>query len=251
MELPGNRVFGLVCAAMNRQQGKGFADCCGVLMGLGISFWGALQPSGSRFHEVSLFPAAEAAGTAQLPGFTNRALEAAGTAGIPADEAARATQFPGFTSPALEAAGTAELPADEAAGTTQLPGFTDPALEADGTAKLPGLLAQHRRALLPSTLQMVIEALQTKDRKKGASISAIKKFILTNYPAVGPCRLTYWLKLALNKGLNSGVLMRPSNSTATGTTGTFLVSRGMLVPLQRCWGRGGDQPCFHPSLVSS
>uniref|UniRef100_A0A672V7R5 H15 domain-containing protein n=1 Tax=Strigops habroptila TaxID=2489341 RepID=A0A672V7R5_STRHB len=85
----------------------------------------------------------------------------------------------------------------------------------------PQPLAKRRSTLHPSTMQMVIEALQAKDSKKGASATAIKKFILAKYPTVDPIRLKYWLKVALNKGLSRGDLVRPPNSTATGAAGSF------------------------------
>ncbi|XP_030358093.1 histone H1oo [Strigops habroptila] len=112
--------------------------------------------------------------------------------------------------------------------TLQAAGVSFPAAEAAGTAQLPGLLAQRRSTLHPSTMQMVIEALQAKDSKKGASATAIKKFILAKYPTVDPIRLKYWLKVALNKGLSRGDLVRPPNSTATGAAGSFKLAPKML-----------------------
>lgn len=102
-------------------------------------------------------------------------------------------------------------------------------------AKASGI-AQHCQAPHPPTLQMVKEALRAHDAKKGASVVAIKRFILAKYPTVDPIRLKYLLKKALSKGLSCGELVRPHNSTAVGATGTFKVSRG-------CWshraGEGG------------
>ena len=111
-----------------------------------------------------------------------------------------------------------------------------PAAEAAGTAQLPGLLARVRRPLHPSTLHMVIEALRAHDERKGASVIAIKRFILAKYPAVDPIRLKYLLKQALSKGLSRGDLVRPHNSSAMGATGRFKVSRGL--PAQNRWGWG-------------
>ncbi|NXI26195.1 B4 protein, partial [Sterrhoptilus dennistouni] len=99
-----------------------------------------------------------------------------------------------------------------------------PTAEAAGTA-------QHYQGQHPPTLHMVKEALQAHDEKKGASVVAIKRFILAKYPTVDPIRLKYQLKQALSKGLSCGDLVRPHNSSAVGATGTFKVSRG-------CWSTG-------------
>lgn len=101
------------------------------------------------------------------------------------------------------------------------------------TAKAAGT-AQSYRAQHPPTLHMVKEALRAHDEKKGASVVAIKRFILAKYPTVDPIRLKYLLKQALTKGLSCGELVRPHNSSAVGATGTFKVSKG-------CWShRAGD-----------
>ncbi|XP_027558417.1 histone H1oo isoform X2 [Neopelma chrysocephalum] len=76
----------------------------------------------------------------------------------------------------------------------------------------------------PSTLQMVKEALRAQDEKKGASVFTIRQFILAKYPTVDPIRLKYLLKQALSKGLSSGELVRPRNSSAVGATGTFMLA---------------------------
>ncbi|XP_030314060.1 protein B4 [Calypte anna] len=93
--------------------------------------------------------------------------------------------------------------------------------QAVSTAQLRGLLSRVRRPPHPPTLQMVIEALRAQDQKKGASVIAIKKFILGKYPTVDPVRLKYLLKRALSKGLSRGDLVRPHNSSAMGATGRF------------------------------
>ncbi|XP_014727174.1 PREDICTED: histone H1oo [Sturnus vulgaris] len=93
-----------------------------------------------------------------------------------------------------------------------------PAAKASGIARR--CQAQH-----PPTLQMVKEALRAHDEKKGASVVAIKRFILAKYPSVDPIRLKYLLKQALSKGLSCGELVRPHNSSAVGATGTFKLAQ--------------------------
>lgn len=107
------------------------------------------------------------------------------------------------------------------------------------TAKAAGT-AQRYQAQHPPTLHMVKEALRAHDQKKGASVVAIKRFILAKYPTVDPIRLKYQLKQALSKGLSCGDLARPRNSTAVGATGTFKVSKGLL------GHRAGDQGAAWP-----
>ncbi|XP_066051793.1 histone H1.8 [Chamaea fasciata] len=85
--------------------------------------------------------------------------------------------------------------------------------------------AQRRQTRHPPTLHMVREALRAHDEKKGASVVAIKRFILAQYPTVDPIRLKYQLKQALSKGLSCGDLVRPHNSSAVGATGTFKLAR--------------------------
>ncbi|XP_040446419.1 histone H1.8 [Falco naumanni] len=94
-------------------------------------------------------------------------------------------------------------------------------LPGPGTAQLPHLPAQGQQPRRPSTLHIVTEALQAQDKRKGASIVAIKRFILAKYPTVDPGHLGDLLKQALSKGLSCGDLVRPHNSSAMGATGCF------------------------------
>ncbi|NXS97645.1 B4 protein, partial [Jacana jacana] len=120
-----------------------------------------------------------------------------------------------------------------------------PAAETAGTAQLPSPMAERRCPSHPSTLCMIIEALQAQNEKKGTSVFAIKRFILTKYPTVNPNRLRYLLKQALNKGLSRGDLVRPRNSTAVGATGRFKVSRGYWPRSGGAGGCGATWPHFH------
>ncbi|NWW28690.1 B4 protein, partial [Falcunculus frontatus] len=102
-------------------------------------------------------------------------------------------------------------------------------------AAKPASIAQRCQAQHPPTLQMVKEALRAHDEKKGASVVAIKHFILAKYPTVDPIRLKYLLKQALSKGLSCGDLVRPHKSSSVGATGTYKVSKG-------CWNhRAGTE----------
>lgn len=121
------------------------------------------------------------------------------------------------------------------------------AAEAAGADRLSSLPARSRRNRHPSTLHMVLEALQAQDGKKGASVVAIKRFILTKYPAVDPVRIKYLLKRALATGLSRGVLVRPQNSSALGATGRFKVSGAAGAGLGLS-AAGCSQPCSHALL---
>ncbi|XP_072203550.1 histone H1.8 [Excalfactoria chinensis] len=111
--------------------------------------------------------------------------------------------------------------------------------KAAGAARLSSLLARGRRSRHPSTLHMVLEALQAQDGKKGVSVVAIKRFILTKYPAVDPVRIKYLLKRALATGLSRGFLVRPPNSSALGATGRFKLAPKRLQQKQT---PGQDDP---------
>ncbi|XP_064823892.1 protein B4 [Oncorhynchus masou masou] len=83
--------------------------------------------------------------------------------------------------------------------------------------------------LHPPTMIMVKEALKELDSRKGVSSQAIRNYITEKYPSLDQVRLKYMMRKALNKGIESGVLARPPNSTASGAQGRFrLAVRGKL-----------------------
>uniref|UniRef100_A0A8C4R5T4 H15 domain-containing protein n=1 Tax=Eptatretus burgeri TaxID=7764 RepID=A0A8C4R5T4_EPTBU len=65
---------------------------------------------------------------------------------------------------------------------------------------------------VPSTMQMVSEAIRSVQSTKGASLQAIRAHILTKYPEVGPARIQGPLKRCLRNSLGSGTLVRPAGS---------------------------------------
>ncbi|XP_077192395.1 histone H1.8 [Paroedura picta] len=77
----------------------------------------------------------------------------------------------------------------------------------------------------PSTLTMVLEAVQVLCQPKGVSVFAIKRYILHTYPFVNAVRLKYYLKQALMKGVNQGYLERPPRSSARGASGSFKLGK--------------------------
>ncbi|XP_071376805.1 linker histone H1M [Centroberyx affinis] len=85
-----------------------------------------------------------------------------------------------------------------------------------------GAASMRRVATHPSTTIMVKEALKELDSRKGASSQAIQNYIKQTYPSVDLVRLKYLVRKALIKGLESGTLVRPANSTvANGAQGKF------------------------------
>lgn len=61
------------------------------------------------------------------------------------------------------------------------------------------------------------------DQRKGVSVQAIRGFIKQKYTTVDETRLKMMLRRTLLKGLESGIFVRPANSTMTGAQGRFRV----------------------------
>lgn len=76
----------------------------------------------------------------------------------------------------------------------------------------------------PSTMEMVKTALMELDQRKGVSAQAIRTFIKEKYVMVDNTRLKMMVRKALVKGMESGTLVRPANSSkTTGAQGRFRV----------------------------
>nr|XP_057936106.1 protein B4 isoform X3 [Doryrhamphus excisus] len=74
----------------------------------------------------------------------------------------------------------------------------------------------------PPTLIMVREALIELDSRKGVSLLAIQNFIKRNYPSVDHIRVKHFVRRAIKKGLEMGILVRPAHATvAVGVMGRF------------------------------
>ncbi|KAK9528995.1 hypothetical protein VZT92_013116 [Zoarces viviparus] len=88
--------------------------------------------------------------------------------------------------------------------------------------KKPDAAALRKLATHPSTAIMVKEALKELDSRKGVSSQAIQAYIKQKYPSVDLVRFKHFVRKALNKGIETGTLVRPANSTVTtGATGKF------------------------------
>ncbi|XP_077998661.1 late histone H1-like [Glandiceps talaboti] len=77
----------------------------------------------------------------------------------------------------------------------------------------------------PKTLDMVVEAIKALKDRNGSSVQAIKAYILSHYPTVSPSHLTSSLRRAIKAGTESGVLVRPKGSSATGVTGRLRIGK--------------------------
>ncbi|KAK2911354.1 hypothetical protein Q8A67_003487 [Cirrhinus molitorella] len=78
----------------------------------------------------------------------------------------------------------------------------------------------------PSTMEMVKEALKELDSRKGVSAQAIRGYIKEKYTSVDETRLKFMVRRALNKGIETGVFVRPANSgSTTGAQGRFRIAK--------------------------
>ncbi|KAK7165453.1 hypothetical protein R3I94_003723 [Phoxinus phoxinus] len=78
----------------------------------------------------------------------------------------------------------------------------------------------------PSTMEMVKEALKELDSRKGVSAQAIRSYIKEKYKTVDETRLNSMVRKTLNKGIETGMFVRPVNSgaTTTGAQGRFRIA---------------------------
>ncbi|NP_898894.2 linker histone H1M [Danio rerio] len=98
---------------------------------------------------------------------------------------------------------------------------TKPAAPEDSNAKS----AARKVSPHPSTMEMVKEALKELDSRKGVSAQAIRGYIKEKYTTVDETRLKYMVRRALNKGMDTGVFVRPANSgSTTGAQGRFRIA---------------------------
>lgn len=77
-----------------------------------------------------------------------------------------------------------------------------------------------------STINIVTEALEKTEEKKGLSLSGLKSFAVSNYPDLAAqAAFKSRLRKAILKGLENELLIRPAKSKeCTGVTGRFKVS---------------------------
>lgn len=98
-----------------------------------------------------------------------------------------------------------------------------------------GATARTKMAANPNTLDMVVEAITVLNDRKGASIPAIKHFIMDKYTTVDPNMLKYRLKRALQKGLDQEVLARPKGMEDSGASlsGRFRLNKIKMAAIEK------------------
>ncbi|XP_029357487.1 linker histone H1M [Echeneis naucrates] len=122
------------------------------------------------------------------------------------------------------------MPPKKAAADLTVASSSDAPMEekpkATADAKMLRKLSAH-----PSTPIMVREALKELDSRKGVSSQAIQSYIKQKYPSVDLVRLKHLVRRTLQKGIETGTLVRPANSRAsTGVTGKFRLAPKLKEP---------------------
>ncbi|XP_041364187.1 protein B4-like [Gigantopelta aegis] len=73
-----------------------------------------------------------------------------------------------------------------------------------------------------STIMKIVDAIYTIDDEMGSSPLAIRNYIATTSTAnVSPALLKGYIRTALKKGLDEGILIRPKGTKSTGVTGRY------------------------------
>ncbi|XP_016099981.1 linker histone H1M isoform X2 [Sinocyclocheilus grahami] len=113
---------------------------------------------------------------------------------------------------------TAAIPKESENGTTET--------KTDASESSSSKTAGRKVSPHPSTMEMVKEALKELDSRKGVSAQAIRGYIKEKYTTVDETRLKFMVRRALNKGIETGVFVRPANSgsTTTGAQGRFRIA---------------------------
>ena len=96
----------------------------------------------------------------------------------------------------------------------------------DASEGSSGKAAARKVSPHPSTMEMVKEAVKELDSRKGVSAQAIRGYIKEKYTTVDETRLKFLVRRTLNKGIETGVFVRPANSgsTTTGAQGRFRIA---------------------------
>ncbi|XP_019957098.1 linker histone H1M [Paralichthys olivaceus] len=120
-------------------------------------------------------------------------------------------------------------PAADSAG-APVPSPSDSPVEEKVKAKSDAA-ALRKISTHPSTAIMVNEALKELDSRKGVSSQAIQNYIKQKYPSVDLVRLKHLVRRALKKGIETGTLVRPANSSSTtGAMGKFRLAPKVKEP---------------------
>ncbi|XP_071486391.1 uncharacterized protein [Diadema antillarum] len=86
----------------------------------------------------------------------------------------------------------------------------------------------------PKYIDMVVDAIKQLDEKKGASVIAVKQWIMQTYPEIDQARLKGQLKMAITKGVASGIIVRPKKSEGMGTlTGRYKLGKPPKPPAKK------------------